>query len=231
MTKMQETLSQQFQSLTDEGRRLNQFIEQSGRSLRTSEVSQVASWLSRAGALIKNVASESSMYYQHFDSTIKGMGKDFYNLHSNYYAHFSTLVGCLEGVYNDFKNGLLQDVQSVLRAEIFGDFIEMAEYLLNEGYKDAAAVILGAVLEDSLRKLAVKNHLETLASDGSPKNLDHLNQDLYKADVYDKLIHKQTTSWGDLRNKAAHGEFDKYDAEQVHMMLLFVQKFSSDYLR
>jgi hypothetical protein len=158
------------------------------------------------------------------------MGVNFYNLHSDNFEHFAMLVGCLQATYADFKIGLLRDIRTLLRAEIFGDFLEMAEYLLTEGYKDASAVLLGAVLEDSLRKLATKLGVETANPDGSPKNLERLNQDLYKADAYDKLLHKQVTSWADLRNKAAHGEFGKYDMDQVRSMLLFVQKFCSDHL-
>jgi len=39
---------------------------------------------------------------------------------------------------------------------------------------------------------------------------------------------KQITSWGDLRNKAAHGQYDKYDEKQVRMMLLFVEQIAAD---
>ena len=49
---------------------------------------------------------------------------------------------------------MLSNFMSLAQAEVFADFLDMAEHLLGEGYKDAAAVILGAVLEDTLRKLA-----------------------------------------------------------------------------
>jgi hypothetical protein len=231
INKLEEVLKTQFEELVNEGRQLNSLIGQSGSVLRAEQVSRVSSWVSRAGQLIKNTSSPTGVYYEQFSSTIKQAGTSFYQLHSNHYAHFATLVGCLEGACSDFKKGLLQEIKSILRAEIFGDFIEMSEYLLKEGYKDAAAVILGAVLEDTLRKVAVNSSIDTNNFDGSPKNLERLNQDIYKANVYDKLIQKQITSWGDLRNKAAHGEFEKYDADQVRMMLLFVQKFCSDYVR
>ena len=80
-------------------------------------------------------------------------------------------------------------------------------------------------------ELAISNGIEILKKNGSYFTMEPLNMELTKADVYDKLIQKQITSWGELRNKAAHGHYDEYDEKQVEMMLLFVQKFVSDHLK
>ena len=152
-------------------------------------------------------------------------------MHSNYYEHVSELTGILKGIKSDVDRGMLEDFRLLVRAEVFASFLDMAEYLLNEGYKDAAAVMLGAVLEDSLRTLATRNGISTSSSVGKPLTIDPLNIALGKAGTYGPLVQKQVTSWANLRNDAAHGQFAKYDADQVHQMLLFVQKFSSDYLQ
>ena len=60
--------------------------------------------------------------------------------------------------------------------------------------------------------------------------MEPLNIELAKAEVYDKLTQKQITSWGELRNKAAHGHYSEYEKEQVQMMLLFVQQFCGRHL-
>ena len=106
----------------------------------------------------------------------------------------------------------------------------MGEYLLNGGYKDAAAVIVGSVLEDGLRKLAEKNTISISNDQGKALTIEPLNNELAKKEVYSKLIQKQITSWAHIRNKAAHGEYGEYNKDQVQMMLLFVQSFTSDYL-
>jgi hypothetical protein len=106
----------------------------------------------------------------------------------------------------------------------------MGEYLLSEGYKDAAAVIIGSVLEDGLRKLCERASLPVLGSTGKPLTIDPLNTQLAKADVYSKLAQKQITTWADVRNMAAHGRYDGYNAEQVKMMLIFVQSFAGEHL-
>ena len=106
----------------------------------------------------------------------------------------------------------------------------MAEHLLMEDYKDAAAVLLGAVLENSLRKLAETNELEIVNAKGKPLTIDPLNVVLAKNGVYNALVQKQITSWANLRNDAAHAHFSKYDHDQVKQMLLFLQKFCADFL-
>ncbi len=141
------------------------------------------------------------------------------------------MVGIIKAVEHDVKSGMLTNFRSLIQAEIFSDFLEMAEHLLGEGYKDAAAVLLGAVLEDSLRKIADANGMDVVGHTGKPLTIDPLNVSLSKKGVYGPLVQKQITSWANLRNDAAHGHFSKYDAAQVQQMLLFVQKFCSDYLR
>jgi hypothetical protein len=107
----------------------------------------------------------------------------------------------------------------------------MGEYLLREGYKDAAAVILGAVLEDTLRKLAIKHSIPLTSTSGKSLTIDPINTELARVQAYSKLIQKQITTWAHLRNNAAHGQYSEYKKEQVEMMLIFVQSFCSDYLK
>ncbi|MDQ6985209.1 MAG: hypothetical protein Q9M91_02850 [Candidatus Dojkabacteria bacterium] len=50
-------------------------------------------------------------------------------------------------------------------SEIFTDFLEMASHILSQGYKDPAASLIGAVLEDGLRKLCQANDIKVKTSD------------------------------------------------------------------
>jgi hypothetical protein len=52
-----------------------------------------------------------------------------------------------------------------------------------------------------------------------------MNDDLVKAGVYDKLEQKNVTAWLDLRNKAAHGEYSKYDKRHVEDLSRSVKNF------
>ena len=97
----------------------------------------------------------------------------------------------------------------------------MAQHLLNEGYKDAAAVIAGSSLEAHLRQLCQKSGISTEVIGGAsttPKKADRLNSDLAAAASYSKLDQKNVTAWLDLRNKAAHGKYAEYKAPQVNLL-------------
>jgi hypothetical protein len=127
----------------------------------------------------------------------------------------------------DIDGGRLLQLKDLVAADLFADFLEMAEYLLNSGYNDPAAVLIGGVLESHLRRLCVSNDIDVNTEDGKTKRADRLNADLAKGSVYNKLDHKAVTSWLDLRNKAAHGEYDAYNAQQVGLMLQGVRDFIS----
>lgn len=141
----------------------------------------------------------------------------------------SPLRGILKAIRADYEGGHLQSVVELVHADIFADFLEMADYLLGQGYKDPTAVIVGSVLEEHLRKLCLKNGLDVLKSDGSPKKADTMNAELTGTNIYSKLDQKSVTMWLDLRNKAAHGHYTEYTKDQVGLMLQGARDFISRY--
>ena len=115
----------------------------------------------------------------------------------------------------------------------FVDFSDL-DFLLSEGHKDTAAVKCGSILETHLRKLCVKNGVEMFTTpvsggEAQPKKAERLNADLAAINLYNKLDQKSVTSWLDLRNKAAHGEYHEYNEEQVSLMIQGVREFITRY--
>lgn len=141
------------------------------------------------------------------------------------YSQVAELEGALRALRLDVEAGRLSGIVQLLHAELFADFLEMAAHLLDEGYKDPAAVLAGSVLEEHLRKLAEVAGIDVLKDNGRSKKADALNAELAGADVYNKLDQKSVTAWLDLRNNAAHGKYDEYDATQVGTMLMGVRDF------
>lgn len=133
--------------------------------------------------------------------------------------------GILNAIKHEIEEGFILSIRDLVSSEVFSDFIEMAEYLLKEKYKDPAAVIIGSVLENRLRSLMSANDLEILAPNGKLKKASLCNDELYKSDVYGKLDQKSITTWLDLRNNAAHGHYNEYNQQQVEMMLHYVRDF------
>ena len=136
------------------------------------------------------------------------------------------LTGVLRALRTASERGCLQSVQELVHADVFADFIEMAEYLVQERYKDPAAVLIGGVPEEHLRKLCLKNGITVnFPANNKPRKASSLNDDLTKNDVYDMLEQKSVTAWLDLRNRAAHGNYATYDDKQVDDMLRGVREF------
>jgi hypothetical protein len=170
---------------------------------------------------------------------------DLYGREHPYYKEFEILLsrykyesyikGGIEIIKNirvEIENGWIDTIKSIISAEIFSDFLEMAEHLLHSDYKDAAAVMIGGVLEEHLRQLCLNNKIDvSYEKDGKiiPLKADRMNSELAKSGFYNKLDQKGITAQLDLRNNAAHGNYTEYDKKQVKMMYDFVLNFISKY--
>jgi hypothetical protein len=136
--------------------------------------------------------------------------------------------GILTSIKTEIEKGWLSTIKGLISAEIFSDFLGMAEHLLTEKYEHAAAVMIGSVLEEHLRQLCNKNGIAvTEIKNGKTlaRKAGLLNADLAGHEVYNKLDQKNITAWLDLRNKAAHGKYSEYNIQQVEFMLQGVREF------
>lgn len=214
---------------------------------------RLADFISRADELIKKadevlrtehkVASHRFVdeeSFRAFRASVLSFLVAIFGKDHTYYTEFNARVtaasssdtrkgrGILLAAREEIAGGWLQTTKGLVSAEIFADFLEMAEHLLEQDYKDPAAVVVGSVLEEHLRHLCQKNGIPTeVVQQGrsSLKKADALNSDLAKTGVYNKLDHKNVTAWLDLRNKAAHGKYQEYSKEQVALMLQGVSDF------
>lgn len=171
-------------------------------------------------SFIKSLYGEDHPLYKEFKTALQ----------HRYASHTAMGIQILYAIKTEISNGWLASVNALVAAEIFTDFLEMAEHLLEEGYKDAAAVMIGSTLEEHLRQLcdAYKVDKTTLkGTDEISKKADVLNADLKKAGAYNTLDQKQVTAWLGIRNSAAHGKYDEYSKEQVLMMYDGVLNFIS----
>ena len=137
--------------------------------------------------------------------------------------HVKVGKAILEELLTELNSSWLWTTHGIATAEVYADFLEMAEGLLDANYKDAAAVMIGGVLEEHLRRLCVRNGIATTTErEGktSARKADAMNSDLSSNAVYSKLDQKWVTTALDLRNKAAHGHYAEYDKEQVRTILL-----------
>lgn len=135
------------------------------------------------------------------------------------------LEGIARALRSAYAMGQLRRFEELVHADLFGDFLEMGEYLLDEGFKDAAAVLAGGVLEESLRHLSVANSIDVTDAKGKPKKASALNDELARARHYSTIEQKQIAAWLGVRNSAAHGKYFEYDAGQVKTMIDGIRGF------
>jgi hypothetical protein len=162
-------------------------------------------------SFLRAVFGEQHPYYSLF--TLRVTSSDLSDLDS--------AESLIREAREEIAGGWLRKLRGLLAAEILADFTEMALHLLEGGFHDAAAVIVGSTLEEHLRQLAGGAGVDVtlnIGPDVVPKKADRLNNDLASAGVYSKLDQKSVTAWLDLRNKAAHGKYKEYSREQVALM-------------
>jgi hypothetical protein len=190
----------------------------------------VSEFLTSSLVLIHRVAGSQSQYAKQADAVLDKFSKAYRGAPAPAIPVFQ---GILQSLRQAVEGGYLGTLQELIHAELFADYLEMAAHLLEDGYKDPAAVIIGSTLEEHIRKLCLKHggiDLEISDSRGTrPKKADGLNAELTKEGVYSKLDQKNITAWLDLRNKAAHGEYSKYTQQQVEILLQSVRDFIARY--
>lgn len=136
--------------------------------------------------------------------------------------------------YIDYvEAGLAQEITPERKAQldIVSDFLDQAHVLLGtKGVHPAGpAVLVGATLEEFLRTWVESVGLGI----GNRKpGLESYTAVLRDAELITKQDAKDITSWGGLRNHAAHGEWSEVsDKQRVVLMLegvnLFMRKYGS----
>lgn len=169
-------------------------------------------WLTSCLSLLSRVFGEQSAHYQRMKEQFTSYPK---------WPEANQAFGVLLAAKDDYETESLFSLKKLVEAELFDEFLEQAEYLLDAGYYQPAAVIAGCVLEDGLRKLC---HTQEITLPENPK-LDWMNSELAKKGVYTKLIQKRITTIADLRNNAAHGKWNEFEQSDVESMLRDIRDF------
>ena len=236
MSKLKEKYLARFDELITEAKKIAQTKEtlklypNAPKSKSTKTIvhsTMFKSWKTKIISLLENIVSEDSQHYQEI--------KRIYNQKSmfdNYEYIFSLLIA----LRDDYSHGYLDELSVQIEAEISCDYMEQAETLLTGDNTDnsyiPAAVLSGAVLENNLRAMCEKQKppIKTKKQNGDNKTLTPLIDELKKAKVYNELKAKQLRAWADIRNAAAHGEFDKFNHKDVKDMISGINSFLADYM-
>jgi len=217
--KLQEYFLQQIEDV------LNVYKSESEEKIRTNkDISEAQKIITLSRALIERVSGTSSPYYK---QTKEILSKT--KIHPAKIA--PQLIGVVKSIKHDLEANYLQMFEEEIHNEVFGDFLGMAKHLLDQHFKDAAAVIAGSSLESHLRQLCKKYEIDSFNVNEKerkiPKKASQMNEELSK--VYGKTDQKGIIFWLDIRNYAAHGYYDKYTEDQVKSMIIGILDFIRRY--
>lgn len=226
--KVEQKISQRFQAVVTEGEvaLLTKHMDKYGLSTEYIPLPMVTGWRVKATSLLVNVMTKDSIYYTEFMNLVTGEGlKDDETFNKK--EIFGQAVQILKAAWGEYAGGYFVSVQTRITADVFDDFLDRADYLLESGDFPAAAVIAGCVLEDGLRKICDR---EGVTFPPSPKpTISTFNQGLKNKGFYGKPVFHHVTSLGALRNHAAHGEWTEFAEDDVVKMVNDVRDFMAKY--
>ena len=201
---------------------------ESRKAHRELDWSRFVEWRTKAATILDHILPKDHVHYTLVKS-LPDLGSSDERL--------TAAVSVLRAVQDDLEQGFLDPLFTRIEAELAADYMGQAEALLKEGSRDSyeyvpAAVLSGAVLEKVLRTLCSQQQppVSITTAKGEPKMMNLLIDDLKKADVFNELKAKQLRAWTDIRNKAAHGEFDQFKRSDVEQMIQGITNFLGDYL-
>jgi hypothetical protein len=222
MLNMTNRFSKRFQELAEQMQKVEgtlkreQWAHESAPRERVDPQS-LLNWVVKVKNLLSNACGVESQHFVYFAEA------ETVGMYSTNADSLKKMKAVFLAAQEDFDGGYVTTMRSVTQAEVFSSEIEQATELLEKGYKVAAAVIAGTVLETTLRELCDRNQLPH-------GKLDKMNADLTKAGIYNSLMQKRITALAAIRNSAAHGKPEEFTEADVKMMTTDVERFLADYL-
>jgi hypothetical protein len=211
----QERIANRFNDLVNQGISVSQTWKPIDRGTQV-DLQAFYHWRSASVAALGQVFGETHTYSKEFSERVSRAEPRYVDVG----------LGILRAARDDLYGGWLTRVTTMITADVFIDFLDMAEHLLANNYYHPAASLIGAVLEDGLRKISDKHSIAL-----EPREtIDSLNVKLRKATIYTMLVARQVDVWREVRNNADHGQFTQFTKQDVEKMLNEVRDFLARYL-
>lgn len=189
-----------------------------GRTYDKLDPEALLNWGTKVKSLLERMGVEAASHLQEFTAAQSAKGMD------TVAGRMKRMRAVFLAAKEDFEGGYLVSFRNLVQAEVFGSELDQARELLSSGYFSAAAVIAGVVLETTVRNLCTDHDLDH-------GKLDKMNADLAKASVYNSIQQKRITAMAGIRNAAAHGDTEKFNAGDVKGMIDDVERFLASTLQ
>ena len=233
-----EEITKRFTMLNDKGKQMlgtlgpetigfdrhgNRKINSDGYEYWVPEkrIPEFKSWLISASNLIHFVVPSESPLAQDCDG-LMASGDLKQGVNSKAVV---LMLGLLTGVKDEWDHGFLGNIEYIIAGATFDDFLDHAAEYHRGNKKVEAAVLSSAVLEDTVKKIAQKNGIQT-----GGKTLDPLINALVKANVLTSVKGKRVRAYAGVRNHALHAEWDKFEISDVGALIDGTRELLENYL-
>lgn len=188
---------------------------------RTVQVTDIAAavdsrkfqeWATAALNLLQRVCGEKSVHFRNFSA-----------IHSKiisiaYKETFDNCRAIVRAARDDYENGYLFELRGMLGEEIIYFLLERAFEFQERGNKDAACILAGVALENSLKHLCKRKGILR-------GKCEQMNTDLCRGGGYDARVKEEIAGWLALQQHALGGEWDRYGEGSVGGMLDGLERF------
>jgi len=132
----------------------------------------------------------------------------------------SSLRGVLENIKEELEAGLISSIADQAAGEVIGDLVALAKTQLRGGYKDVAAVLATAALEDAMKRKAAEQGVNV-----EGKTLDAVINALKAKQFFKGAQAPIVASYVKLRNAAMHADWPKIQDADVSSLIGFLEPF------
>jgi len=170
-------------------------------------------WTTSCLNLLDKLSVSTNRFVQEFEAWGKRT--------SGHPVNLGGALGVLKVAREEYVRGFAIDYHLAVASVVFADLLHQAEYLLQKGYLRAAAVLVGAALEEALRSRARALSVQISDKDTLVPLLHKLKTP--DVAVITEVQSKTLEAVARIRNDAAHGGAFEYVHSDIERALLEVQ--------
>ena len=203
MAKVIEEIDKRLSELVTEGDRL---IETYGA--RNCASSTERGWFAAVANVVEMITGGRGPYHDAVRGTLGTLPMDPMSGSIRIDA-VRAVVGILRSLQEDWSRGLVTRVEYLIAAADFDDFLDHAKAYHKGNKSREAGVLLSAVFEDAIRKLAAKHNVDVDAK------VDAIIDGLSQRGVVTAVAGKRLKAAAGLRNKVDHAKWDEFTIQDV----------------
>lgn len=178
-------------------------------------------WFNKIMTLVQQITAIDSFFYNEAQRIIEGskrQGGIFCN-------NVQMMFGFLRHLHEAIDKDQLTKIENEITAADFNNFLEHAIYYCDRNKKVESSVIASAILEDSIKKVAIRNGITKTSK------LDSTISALQTNNVISSLQAKKLRYYAGIRNKALHADWDEFALDDVKDLIQGISKLIENYLK